>query len=268
MKKAVCAILIWVSSIVMSASAQAEGKGYIFPGFKSAFHLSPNSQRGGFAFVKDPVDANNEKKVLRFTVKPARCVGDDCSSQSVRSSINQYPSAVQPSEGWYGWEMLFPSDFPAGYDQSTGFQQFNEFKDQLQCGLASLAINLMSRDSYLIWRMHRPTGQKYSSQKGEDCKPTYEKYVVSLSEIRGSWHRFELYAKWTRKSDGAFELYIDGKRVVDYKGPTCFADCSKMNYYAIGNYICCTPNTKKISTATVYYRYISRAKSRDKLLWQ
>lgn len=262
------AIVVFASFMLGSAIAQSDGRGYTFPGFKSAFFLSPNSQKGGFSFVKDPVDASNKKKVLKFTVKPARCIGADCSPQSVRSSINQYPSAVQPLEGWYGWEMLFPQDFPAGYDQSTGFQQFNEFKDQLQCGLASLAINLMSRDSYLIWRMHRPTGKQYQSQKGEDCKPTYEKYVVSLNEIKGSWHRFELYAKWTRKNDGIFDLYLDGKRVVEYRGPTCFADCTKMNYYAVGNYLCCTPNTKKIAEATVYYRYISRAKSRDKLQWQ
>lgn len=268
--------LVLASFLVLAAicnTALAGRGGYAVPGFGSAtFSLADRSQRGGFRMVEDPIDPANRSRVYSFTISPAKCRGADCAQQSVRSALVQSPDAVQPKEAWYGWEIYFPRDFPFATRQSRGFQQFNEWKDQPQCGLASIALDNTYwvaglRDTSLSWVMKRPTG-KPAGRTGEDCETYFKTGIAEMSDIVGSWRRFELFARWSRKDDGRFLLYLDGKLVLDYKGKTCFSDCSRMNYHIFGNYLCCTPDTKAVANATVYYRFISRARSRDRLIWK
>lgn len=224
------------------------------------------NQRGGFTMVPDPIDPNNTKKVYKFSIRPEKCVGKECHQQSVRSSIQQGPDAKQPKTAWYGWDMYFPPDFPNDGVQRLGLQQFNEWKDQNQCGLVSLAVDPNQGGRDLLWVMQKPTG-KPETQFGGDCVPVMRISIAKISDLVGSWHRFEVFAHWTTEGDGQFKVYIDGKQKVDYTGVTCF-NCDKMNYFSFGNYLCCTESSEKIQPSTVYYRFLSRSKSRQELKWR
>jgi hypothetical protein len=236
------------------------------PGFDGyRFYKSDRNQSGGFTMVPDPLDPNNPNDVYKFSIVPKRCTPDDCKQQSVRSTVQQGPDANQPKEIWYGWDIYFPADFPKAGTQGRGFQIFNEWKDK-DCKLVGLSVNHNRGGRDLLWEMEAPTGQP-ELQFGGDCVPILEISLGRMSNIVGSWHRFEFFARWSEGEDGRYVVYMDGEKKVDYSGITCFY-CSKSNYYLFGNYLCCTESAKTIQPSTVYYRNLSRAARREDLVWQ
>lgn len=253
-------VVAWTSGF---ASAE---KRFKLPGFSDNFRISERNQPGGFSIVKDPLDTSNSKEVFNFSIGPGPCVREDCEQQSARGSVQQVPQAVQPKEVWYGWDMYFPADFPYGAMQIKGHEIFAEFKDQDQCQLVALTTNPNQYDEYLSWSMEKPTGRKMTATGG-DCEDLFEKRIAKFKDIVGTWHRFELFVRWSTKADGKFLMYMDGKQVVDYDGLTCF-NCYKKNQMYFGNYLCCTPGTKDVKPSTVYYRHVNSAKSREALVWK
>lgn len=236
------------------------------PGFNGyRFIATGTNQEGGIQMVPDPIDPSNPSDVYRFSIAPGPCVGSDCDHQSARATVQQSTDAKQPKEVWYGWDIYFPPDFPINGKQTNGKWLFNEWKDQ-SCNLASLSLdaNLGGRD--LIWEMSVLSG-KAADGKGNDCKAVMREPLAKMSTLVGSWHRFEIFARWTKNGDGRFIIYLDGEVKLDYTGVTC-SNCDRMNYYLFGNYLCCTESTEKIQPSTVYYRYLSRAKKREDLQWQ
>lgn len=253
--------------LVSTTPSQAENWRSKFDNFTGcAFEKVPNMQPKSMQLVVDPADPESTKKVLAFSVVPRKCIGGDCDQQSVRSAVKQCQVGNHPKEIWYGWEMFLPSDFPRNGQQIRGFQQFAEWKDQDQCGIASTAINAFAGGKVLSWIMHVPTGQK-PGQFGGDCQQTREFVLAKVSSIVGKWLKFELYAVWSEGNDGRFEMFVDGVRRVNYSGPTC-VNCHKRNQALFGNYLCCTPDSKKVLPSTVYFRSISSAKTREKLIWE
>lgn len=247
--------------------AISEQRAFELPGFGShKFELTDTSPPKSFAMVPDPIDASNKGNVFRFATTPAHCYRDDCEQQSVRSTLSQDSHTFQPNEAWYGWELYFPKDFPINGEQAHGKQIFNEWKDQTKCKLVGLALFNDLGGNELFWDFSKPTG-KANNKGGNECSSILKAPVAKMSNFLGAWHRFEFFARWSEKSDGRFLVYLDGKLKVDFSGVTCF-NCRAMNYAMIGNYLCCTPDTKNTQPSVVYYRYVSRAKTREELQWQ
>lgn len=259
-------LLLFIAVLLFATSSAAVARNELtINGFgQDRFFLADNSQPKGFAMVKDPIDLTNKENVYRFKVRPARCIGSDCQQQSARSSLQQRHNVKQPKEAWYGWEIYFPKEFPIGDSLVSGIEIFNEWKDQDQCVLVSLAI--FRGERRLSWHMEEPTGGK-ATQNGGDCRLVFDQTIGFMSDLTGSWHRFELSARWSGGADGRFMLYLDGKLNSEYSGRTCNENCAK-NYHLFGNYLCCTPDTKSIAETTVYYRHISRAEAREGLNWE
>lgn len=256
-----------ISVLLTATISNSSEKSISLSGFgQDKFYFVDNSQPKGFQLVKDPLDSLNNQHVLKFTIRPKSCIGYDCDHQSVRTAVAQLPNAVQPKEAWYGWDMYFPENFPIGSEQVNGFYSFINWKDNIDCG-SGLTNDTYLGHTTLNWVRHRPTGKSFHDIEG-DCKQIYNVPIAEIKDLKGSWRRFELFVRWSKKDDGRYQLYLDNKKVLDYVGSTCVTNCQKMNFQLIGNYLCCTPNTKTVLESTVYYRFISRAKSRDKLKWE
>jgi hypothetical protein len=260
---AASAVLAFLS---MSLSVGAADK-FKLPGFDGTFRLTTErNQPGGATMTPDPLDEENTSDVFKFSISPGECVKEECEQQSVRATAEQRGEPKQPATAWYGWDMYFVPDFPFGAAQVRGHQVFTEFKDQRQCQLVALINNPHSDDQFLSWSMEKPTGED-AEQYGGDCMVVFEKPIAPMIDLVGAWHRFELFVRWTKDGDGRFQMFLDGEQVLDYEGPTCFR-CNKFNYFLFGNYLCCTSGTQNVVPATVYYRYISRAATREELVWQ
>jgi hypothetical protein len=250
-----------VSNVSFGAS-----KTFQLPGFDNPFRATTErNQPGGFKTDKDPVDETNLTNVFKFSVVPRKCFKDDCLQQSARATVEQV-EGKQPAEAWYGWDIYFVPGFPTASNQVPSLEIFTEFKDTRKCLLVGLTTKPNGYDPFLSWSMQKPTGKEVTADGG-DCIDISAIRVAAIKDLEGAWHRFELYAKWDKGNEGKFQMFIDGKQVMDYSGITCFS-CDKLNYFLFGNYICCTPGTEQIVPSTVYYRFVSRAKRREDLVWK
>ncbi len=257
-------IAVLLTSVMPSHAENWQAKFRNFTG--CSFERVPNMEPKSMALVPDPADAARPNTVLAFTVTPRKCIGSDCDQQSVRSAVKQCQEGNHPKEQWYGWEMYLPTDFPHSGQQVRGFQQFAEWKDQDQCGIAATAIDSYMGGEFLTWVMHVPTGKK-PGRFGGDCQQTKNFALARVSSLVGKWVKFELHAVWSKGSDGKFELFVDGAQRVNHSGPTC-VNCDRRNQALFGNYLCCTPDSRSVLPSTVYFRSISSAKTRQELVWE
>ncbi len=257
-----CIVLILIPFASIAREISLSGFG------EDLFHETiGRNQPGGFHMVEDPLNNSGGKKIFEFSVVPGPCFEDDCESNSARSTLQQ-GKAKQPKEAWYGWDMYFPPDFAYGPKQVSGFNIYNEWKDQDNCMLVGLtnfggwtAPQSGQPDMNLSWRMQ-------NSQLAGDCPIVLQKPIASFDELLGKWNRFEAFIRWSKKKDGKVQIYLDGNLKLDYDGVTCFANCNKKMYYLFGHYICCTEDTESIVASKVYYKNISRSEERSGLQWK
>jgi hypothetical protein len=60
-------------------------------------------------------------------------------------------------------------------------------------------------------------------------------YKATLGQItRNVWYDFVYHVRWSSKSDGFFDAWLDGKRVLSHKGPTLYA--GQGVYLKLANY--------------------------------
>jgi hypothetical protein len=60
-------------------------------------------------------------------------------------------------------------------------------------------------------------------------------YLWEAPYQRGVWTDWVVHVKWSYKSDGFLEIWQNGKKIVDYKGPNCYNDRGN-NYFQWGIY--------------------------------
>jgi hypothetical protein len=263
-----CCMRLALFLCLLIAPIASYGQQFSLPGFgNDRFFQSDRNQPGGFHKRRDPEASAGKGKIFEFSVVPRRCVRADCEHQSARSTVQQY-HASQPLEAWYGWEMYFPKDFAYGPKQVSGFNIFNEWKEQDECmlvGLTNFGGAVEPRtdepDLHLSWRMQ-------NANLPGDCPMVLKRPIAKFKDLLGKWSRFEVFIRWSKGSDGNVKIYLDGKLKLDYHGETCFSDCNANMYYLFGHYICCTADTTAIQPSKVYYRFVSRGQEREDLQWQ
>jgi hypothetical protein len=100
---------------------------------------------------------------------------------------------------------------------------------------------------------------------GYDCADGPSLKIAEFKDLLGKWNRFEIYVKWSGGDDGEVQLYLDGKYLINYRGPTLTAGFEKKNYFKFGSYLCCTSNVKLVKEHSVLYAAIKRSQTRDGL---
>ena len=89
--------------------------------------------------------------------------------------------------------------------------------------------------------------------------------VILAKDLRGKWHDIVINIKWSRKKDGHFKQWINGKLVYHYLGNTSKPKGSTNNF-KLGIYRGASNETPKESTQIVYYDEIRYAKKSCKKL--
>lgn len=190
----------------------------------------------------------------------------DCTFNSVRSQLMERgydkPNIKQPAEAWYGWDFLMPNDFPAGSGQVRGLYNYAQWKGN-NCPHVSIISN--ERSTQVFLQLMRTTGTN-------DCEPFIRKPLVSLNSIKGKWTRFEVYVRWSKGNEGQLKVFVGGKQVGNYSGPTIVALPNKAgeqtkNHFDFGPYLCCTGGLGQIREGTLYYANVARAATRE-ALWK
>ncbi len=227
---------------------------------------APNSVK----IIPDPTGSAPTDKVYSFTIPEGYCsnkrygsgADSDCTWKSTRSSIRENVSAtkkngsVQPKQAWYGWSVYFPEDFKYGQKQTRGHYEFAYWHNG-QCPHLTF-FNLAGLNDTVYLGTNKAEGNY-------ECTPGSRLKVADFKNLVGKWNRFEVFVKWANDDDGEAKVYLDGKFVLHYKGPTLTAGYENKNYFVFGIYLCCTNDVASIKGTNALFAAVKRADTREGL---
>ena len=178
----------------------------------SKFHKSLTGKyykKYGFQIVNKedgyPVRAGN--KSIRFEVRDGDCgkdddgEGSDCKGDRERHELSGGESKMSSGEYWFSWSLYFPEEHQNLWPLSNNYGQFHQKKGPPVFMFKEL------RGGYSVVRTIGDVDYD-------------ERRLISNDDIKGKWHDILINAKWSKKDDGFFKVWVNDKLKYDYKGPT------------------------------------------------
>ena len=177
-----------------------------------------------------------------------------------------------PNKGitWHTYSFFIPEDFPIlnHYYEHISLGQFHGGPNNnpgFKWDADEETYQLRRRTGCWLKEFIKKNGEKDSFKCSLGMKENNRKDVISKQDLKGKWHDVVINIKWSRKQDGYFKQWINGKLVYHYMGNTSKPKGST-NQFRFGIYRGATNKTPKDSTHIVYYDEIHYAKkSCDKL---
>ena len=166
-----------------------------------------------------PVRAGD--KSIRFEVRSGDCGSDpdgwsDCKNDRERHelTVGGKKDLMSKGEYWFSWSVYFPEEHQNLYPLSNNYGQFHQRKGE--------PVFMFKERKY-----------SYSVVKtiGEDDYE--ERKLVGKNVMPGKWHDILVHAKWSKKKDGFFKVWVNNELKYDYKGPT---KTKQYVYYKFGVY--------------------------------
>jgi Polysaccharide lyase len=259
------AIALAVSAGPVFRSAFAEDTGF------DPLAVEELSAPGTVKIIADPTGDAPTSKVYSFRIPSGYCnpqrydpgsPDNDCDQQSVRSQMWENVFATkknangQPKQSWYGFSVYFPADFPYGPRQTKGLLSLFYFHNR-QCAHVALQTQAGVDDAIYV--------AMSNSAGNHQCTPGPQLKVADFKDLLGKWTRFELFIKWAKDKSGQVKVYVDGKFVTEFDGPTFTLGLESVNYAKFGLYLCCAENVAKVQEASIYYAAVRRADQREGL---
>jgi hypothetical protein len=207
--------------ILLAVSASAQRKNLIAEiDFENGERGAKTELDGGSLAVVDTM-ARAGKRSLKVS-----CTG-------VRAEITDNgaggPNKPEWRERWFAVSVFIPNDFKGNPKGSAMFLQIHERPDACE-NWRSPPLNFSMRgDEMWITVKWEP---KACSPKSA---PEKQIWKDSASKYKGRWSDWVLHTIWSYKEDGLTEAWVDGKKVVTYRGPNAYND-QKEYYWKSGMY--------------------------------
>ena len=153
-----------------------------------------------------PVRAGEQS--VRFEVRDGDCGKDpdgwsDCKGDRERHelSVAGKKDLMSKGEYWFSWSIYFPTDHQNLYPLSNNYGQFHQKKGEPVFMFKEL------RGGYSVVRTIGDVDYD-------------ERRLIRNDDMSGKWHDILINAKWSKKDDGFFKVWVNDKLKYDYKGPT------------------------------------------------
>lgn len=163
----------------------------------------------------------------RITLRPGDNVSDGW-----RAELTDPYNAPVGEVTWYSFSTYIPKDYPVGEDNICVLAQWHDQADPGQ----------NSHKPMLAQRFNR--GEFYVTHDGAGIK---QQVLYSDPHFAlGAWHDFAYRIRWSKHEDGFIEGWIDGRKVIDFKGVTLYPSESRGPYFKFGVYCAhdvATPHT-------------------------
>ena len=170
-----------------------------------------------------PVRAGN--KSIRFEVRDGDCGQDeegdwsDCKGDRERHELSAGRKGDTMSKGeyWFSWSLYFPKEHQNFWPLSNNYGQFHQ-----------------KRSSPVF--MFKELKGGYSVVRTIGDVDYDERRLIRNDDMKGKWHDILINAKWSKKDDGFFKVWVNDKLKYDYKGPTKTAQYvyQKFGIYSTG----------------------------------
>ncbi len=223
------------------------------------FKRSLNTKDYGYRLINDPTHIAPHSLIEVFEVRSGDCSHhknwNDCLTDRERSELSQVnKDTVEGDQYWYGWYIYFPDDFINLSPAKVSLGQFHQYQ------------------SYPAW-MFQHTSQGFYLVNQLAANKNHE--LIPEVSLRGRWHKLEIQVAWQTNEQGEFNVWINGKQKVKYRGPTMDA---KRVYFKYGLYRAFIsryqrPNNAEINipiftpTQKVYFSNVKRANHRSNLAY-
>lgn len=183
------------------------------------------------AVVQDHVEG---RRAVRIELRPG-----DYVSEGWRDELTDPYYARLGQELWYGFSTLIPADYPTDEDNSCMLAQWHDWTRPVPPMLA----NRYNKGTFYVTHDNAGIAQMILYKD-----PAF---------ARGVWHDFVYHARWSKGADGYIEGWIDGRKVVDFRGSTLYPGSKLGPYFKFGVY--CTTDVRVPHVA--YHADFSRGNS-------
>ena len=158
---------------------------------------------------KDGYPVRSGEQSIRFEVRDGDCGQDedegwsDCKGDRERHelSANQKGDTMSKGEYWFSWSLFFPKDHQNLWPLSNNYGQFHQ------------------KDGAPVF-MFKELRSGYSVVRTIGDVDYDERRLIRNDDLKGKWHDILINAKWSKKDDGFFKVWVNDKLKYDYKGPT------------------------------------------------
>jgi len=174
--------------------------------FKS---LSRNYKKYGMQVVdkKDGHPVRAGQKSIRFEVRPGDCGYNDgwsdCDTDRERHELSG--KRMSGGEWWYSWSIYLPKDFINIYPTKLALGQFHQEK------------------GHVVWMFQNQSATKAGGYWVDNGVPGYTKTlnkILTQDEMIEKWNDILVNVKWSKKDDGFFKVWLNGKQVYSFEGST------------------------------------------------
>lgn len=183
-------------------------------------------------------------RACRFELRPG-----DYISQGHRAELRDPYNAVWGETVWYGFSTMLAPDFALPDNIGCVFAQWH---DQAKLGDPSgkppIAIRYRGGRLFI-------TGA-YGEIAGPVADMRYEFASVANFPL-GVWHDFIFRVLWTQRGTSEIEAWLNGQRIIDWRGPLAYENEAEGPYFKLGVYWS-PPGPKPI---VVYHDNYSRGHS-------
>ncbi len=150
---------------------------------------------------------------------------------------------------WFGFSYYVPSDWvDDNSGQSESVWQMHPKMDDCSTNRNPIGALLISEDYYQY--VIRTDSKRCSTPTRQTTKS------FNLGKIKkGQWNDFVIHTKWSYGPDGFTKIWLNGKVVLDYKGPNHFNIERKYPFAKFGLYKwgwAENPNASKVSKRVIY----------------
>ena len=153
-----------------------------------------------------PVRAGEQS--IRFEIRDGDCGKDpdgwsDCKGDRERHelSVAGKKDLMSKGEYWFSWSLFFPKDHQNLWPLSNNYGQFHQ------------------KDGAPVF-MFKELRSGYSVVRTIGDVDYDERRLIRNDDMSGKWHDILINAKWSKKDDGFFKVWVNDKLKYDYNGPT------------------------------------------------
>lgn len=167
----------------------------------------------------------------------------------------QQSGCSEGAEQWWTHALLFPDDYTPPHATTADSWPWGVVFDFHQTGSEGQA-------NFEIDVAGSPPGMQFAISagplvsSGAPGSPTRHFPVGPI--IKNHWYRFVYHIRWSSGRDGFFDAWVDGARVLDYRGPTLYR--GQGCYLKLANYH--TPVGRAVA---VVHGQLARAATREAL---
>jgi hypothetical protein len=214
-------LMLALCLITLSISALAQRKNLIFEcGFEGdRCGANAETEGGSLSNVTSPVRVG--KGALKVSCSGVRA--------ELKGNGAGGPNKPEWRERWFAVSIFIPNDFKGNPKGSAMFLQIHERPDDCE-NWRSPPLNFSMRGDEM-WITVKWEAKACSPPSA----PEKQIWKDAASKYKGRWSDWVLHTIWSYKDDGLTEAWVDGKKVVEYRGPNAYND-QKEYYWKSGMY--------------------------------